>query len=81
VTYFVFELYVLCLNCIFLFSEKIQETLGMFYSPARPLTEATILRYRDAVGHLARRFFHLLLRWVFIFWLQCTEICNQIRVL
>lgn len=43
--------------------DRIQETLGLFYSPAKPLTEATILRYRDAVGHLARRFFHVLLRY------------------
>ncbi|XP_051775644.1 WD repeat-containing and planar cell polarity effector protein fritz homolog isoform X2 [Erpetoichthys calabaricus] len=42
---------------------QIEAVLGTFYTPARPLTETTVLEYRDAICKYARRFFHHLLRY------------------
>ncbi|KAG2467337.1 FRITZ protein, partial [Polypterus senegalus] len=42
---------------------QIEAALGTFYTPARPLTETTVLEYRDAICKYARRFFHHLLRY------------------
>ncbi|BFZ08000.1 hypothetical protein BsWGS_11039 [Bradybaena similaris] len=44
--------------------DQIQTALATFYAPKPPISEATILEYRDAVSQLARRFFHHLLRYV-----------------
>lgn len=41
----------------------LEKALGMFYSPKESLTDAVILEYRDPICRLARRFFHLLLRY------------------
>jgi len=41
----------------------LEDTLGTFYAPVRPLSENTILEYRDEISRVARRFFHLLLRY------------------
>jgi len=41
----------------------VEDTLGSFYAPVRPLQEGTILQYRDDIGRIARRFFHQLLRY------------------
>ncbi|XP_066918840.1 WD repeat-containing and planar cell polarity effector protein fritz homolog [Clytia hemisphaerica] len=40
----------------------VEDTLGSFYAPVRPLQESTILQYRDDISRIARRFFHQLLR-------------------
>ena len=65
---------ILCFNKIlnFLLSEEIQfnlqtqmfieQTLGSFYTPQRPLTEKTIEDYKYIVTRYARRFFYQLLR-------------------
>ncbi|XP_022251577.1 uncharacterized protein LOC111087827 [Limulus polyphemus] len=42
---------------------QLEAALGSFYGPNEPLPEVVILEYRDQVGHLARRFFHHLLRY------------------
>ncbi|XP_052249458.1 WD repeat-containing and planar cell polarity effector protein fritz homolog isoform X3 [Dreissena polymorpha] len=42
---------------------NLQTALGTFYSPKQPLSESTILDYRDPISRLARRFFHHLLRY------------------
>ncbi|KAL5007966.1 hypothetical protein ScPMuIL_013547 [Solemya velum] len=42
---------------------KTLSALGMFYAPKQPLSEVTILDYRDPISRLARRFFHHLLRY------------------
>ncbi|CAG5127985.1 unnamed protein product, partial [Candidula unifasciata] len=44
--------------------DQIQTALATFYAPKPPISEDTILEYRDAVSQLARRFFHHLLRYV-----------------
>ncbi|KAK2170734.1 hypothetical protein LSH36_1g25000 [Paralvinella palmiformis] len=41
---------------------QLETVLGTFYAPIRPLSEGTVLEYRDAISRLARRFFHHLLR-------------------
>lgn len=41
----------------------LETALGTFYAPKRPLSEMTILDYRDPISRLARRFFHHLLRY------------------
>lgn len=41
----------------------LEKSLGMFYSSKKSLTDAAILEYRDPICRLARRFFHLLLRY------------------
>ncbi|XP_060607543.1 WD repeat-containing and planar cell polarity effector protein fritz homolog [Ruditapes philippinarum] len=41
----------------------LETALGTFYLPKRPLSEMTILDYRDPISRLARRFFHHLLRY------------------
>ncbi|XP_076314611.1 WD repeat-containing and planar cell polarity effector protein fritz homolog [Tachypleus tridentatus] len=66
------ELCLKCLNCIcnWLLRKplnqdrevQLEAALGSFYGPNEPLSEVIILEYRDQVGHLARRFFHHLLR-------------------
>ena len=40
----------------------LEMSLGTFYAPKKPLSEGTILDYRDPISRLARRFFHHLLR-------------------
>jgi hypothetical protein len=66
---------ILCFNKIlnFLLSEEIQftlqtqmfieQTLGSFYTPQRPLNERTIEDYKYIVTRYARRFFYQLLRY------------------
>ncbi|XP_072265651.1 WD repeat-containing and planar cell polarity effector protein fritz homolog isoform X2 [Pyxicephalus adspersus] len=41
---------------------QLEACLGTFYSPGRPLMDATIMEYRDPISRYARRFFHHLLR-------------------
>lgn len=41
---------------------QLEAALGTFYAPAKPLSEVTVLEYRDPISRLARRFFHQLLR-------------------
>ncbi|XP_069787807.1 WD repeat-containing and planar cell polarity effector protein fritz homolog isoform X2 [Narcine bancroftii] len=41
----------------------LEATLGTFYAPARPLSDTTVLEYRDPISRYARRFFHHLLRY------------------
>ncbi|KAM3852607.1 WD repeat-containing and planar cell polarity effector protein fritz homolog [Vipera latastei] len=41
---------------------QLEATLGTFYAPTRPLSETTVLAYRDQISRYARRFFHHLLR-------------------
>ncbi|XP_070588639.1 WD repeat-containing and planar cell polarity effector protein fritz homolog isoform X4 [Erythrolamprus reginae] len=41
---------------------QLETTLGTFYAPTRPLSETTVLGYRDQISRYARRFFHHLLR-------------------
>ncbi|XP_044310351.1 WD repeat-containing and planar cell polarity effector protein fritz homolog isoform X1 [Varanus komodoensis] len=41
---------------------QLEASLGTFYAPTRPLSETTILEYRDQISRYARRFFHHLLR-------------------
>ncbi|XP_007428481.1 WD repeat-containing and planar cell polarity effector protein fritz homolog [Python bivittatus] len=41
---------------------QLEATLGTFYAPTRPLSETTVLEYRDQISRYARRFFHHLLR-------------------
>ncbi|XP_026524215.1 WD repeat-containing and planar cell polarity effector protein fritz homolog isoform X3 [Notechis scutatus] len=41
---------------------QLEATLGTFYAPTRPLSETTVLGYRDQISRYARRFFHHLLR-------------------
>jgi len=43
---------------------QLEAALATFYAPKPSISEATILEYREPVGLLARRFFHLLLRYV-----------------
>ncbi|KAL3874609.1 hypothetical protein ACJMK2_037597 [Sinanodonta woodiana] len=43
--------------------ENLEDSLGTFYAPKRPLSESTILDFRDPISRLARRFFHHLLRY------------------
>ncbi|CAG2235674.1 CPLANE5 [Mytilus edulis] len=45
------------------YSSQLESTLGTFYAPKRPLSEVTIMDYRDPISRLARRFFHQLLRY------------------
>ncbi|XP_078086568.1 WD repeat-containing and planar cell polarity effector protein fritz homolog isoform X2 [Mustelus asterias] len=42
---------------------QLEASLGAFYAPTRPLTDATVLEYRDPISRYARRFFHHLLRY------------------
>ncbi|XP_061478267.1 WD repeat-containing and planar cell polarity effector protein fritz homolog isoform X2 [Rhineura floridana] len=41
---------------------QLEASLGTFYVPSRPLSETTVLEYRDQISRYARRFFHHLLR-------------------
>lgn len=41
----------------------LEETLGSFYAPSRPLSDVTVLEFRDSISKLSRRFFHQLLRY------------------
>ncbi|KXJ12588.1 WD repeat-containing and planar cell polarity effector protein fritz-like [Exaiptasia diaphana] len=41
----------------------LEETLGSFYAPSRPLSDVTVLQFRDPISRLSRRFFHHLLRY------------------
>ncbi|XP_060113454.1 WD repeat-containing and planar cell polarity effector protein fritz homolog [Heteronotia binoei] len=42
---------------------QLEASLGAFYAPTRPLSETTVLGYRDPISRYARRFFHHLLRY------------------
>ncbi|XP_067900331.1 WD repeat-containing and planar cell polarity effector protein fritz homolog isoform X1 [Heterodontus francisci] len=42
---------------------QLEASLGTFYVPARPLSDTTVLEYRDPISRYARRFFHHLLRY------------------
>ncbi|XP_054857679.1 WD repeat-containing and planar cell polarity effector protein fritz homolog isoform X1 [Eublepharis macularius] len=42
---------------------QLEASLGTFYAPSRPLSETTVLEYRDPISRYARRFFHHLLRY------------------
>lgn len=42
---------------------QLEAALGTFYAPTRPLSETTVLEYRDPISKYARRFFHHLLRY------------------
>ncbi|XP_053140333.1 WD repeat-containing and planar cell polarity effector protein fritz homolog isoform X3 [Hemicordylus capensis] len=42
---------------------QLEASLGTFYAPTRPLSETTVLEYRDPLSRYARRFFHHLLRY------------------
>ncbi|XP_077171597.1 WD repeat-containing and planar cell polarity effector protein fritz homolog isoform X2 [Paroedura picta] len=42
---------------------QLEASLGTFYAPTRPLSETTVLGYRDPISRYARRFFHHLLRY------------------
>ncbi|PIK49110.1 hypothetical protein BSL78_14007 [Apostichopus japonicus] len=41
----------------------LQTCLGTFYAPIRPISDHVVVDYRDVVSRLARRFFHLLVRY------------------
>ncbi|KAJ6659569.1 hypothetical protein lerEdw1_018538 [Lerista edwardsae] len=41
---------------------QLEASFGTFYAPTRPLSETTVLEYRDPISRYARRFFHHLLR-------------------
>ncbi|XP_077782710.1 WD repeat-containing and planar cell polarity effector protein fritz homolog isoform X3 [Podarcis muralis] len=41
---------------------QLEASLRTFYAPTRPLSETTVLEYRDQISRYARRFFHHLLR-------------------
>ena len=40
----------------------LEEALGSFYAPSRPLSDVTVLEFREPISKLSRRFFHNLLR-------------------
>ncbi|XP_059842117.1 WD repeat-containing and planar cell polarity effector protein fritz homolog isoform X3 [Hypanus sabinus] len=42
---------------------QLEAALGTFYAPTRPLSDTTVLEYRDPISQYARRFFHHLLRY------------------
>ncbi|XP_066552952.1 WD repeat-containing and planar cell polarity effector protein fritz homolog isoform X2 [Amia ocellicauda] len=42
---------------------QLEAALGTFYAPSKPLSDTTVLEYRDAISKYARRFFHHLLRY------------------
>ncbi|XP_007890535.2 WD repeat-containing and planar cell polarity effector protein fritz homolog isoform X1 [Callorhinchus milii] len=42
---------------------QLESSLGTFYAPTRPLSDITVLEYRDPISRYARRFFHHLLRY------------------
>ncbi|KAJ8045024.1 WD repeat-containing and planar cell polarity effector protein fritz-like [Holothuria leucospilota] len=41
----------------------LQTCLGTFYAPIRPISDHVVVDYRNVVSRLARRFFHLLIRY------------------
>lgn len=41
----------------------LEEALGSFYAPSRPLSDVTVLEFREPISKLSRRFFHNLLRY------------------
>ncbi|CAN7939515.1 unnamed protein product, partial [Ixodes hexagonus] len=41
---------------------QLEAALGSFYGPAQPIPDPVVAEYGERVGHLARRFFHHLLR-------------------
>ncbi|XP_064490319.1 WD repeat-containing and planar cell polarity effector protein fritz homolog isoform X2 [Ornithodoros turicata] len=41
---------------------QLEAALGSFYGSAQPIPDAVVMEYGEQVGHLARRFFHHLLR-------------------
>ena len=55
-----------CVNEYFLMylTAQLEAALATFYAPKPSISESTILEYREPVGLLARRFFHLLLRYL-----------------
>ncbi|XP_028405974.1 WD repeat-containing and planar cell polarity effector protein fritz homolog [Dendronephthya gigantea] len=40
----------------------LEETLGCFYTPSRPINDVVVLQYRDPLSRYSRRFFYHLLR-------------------
>uniref|UniRef100_A0A8C5WY73 Uncharacterized protein n=1 Tax=Laticauda laticaudata TaxID=8630 RepID=A0A8C5WY73_LATLA len=57
---------------------QLEATLGTFYAPTRPLSETTVLGYRDQISRYARRFFHHLLRvGSFQFYLMLTSMVSR----
>ncbi|KAJ7344205.1 hypothetical protein JRQ81_000155 [Phrynocephalus forsythii] len=42
---------------------QLEASLGTFYAPTRPLSQTTVLEYREQISQYARRFFHHLLRY------------------
>ncbi|XP_070182027.1 WD repeat-containing and planar cell polarity effector protein fritz homolog isoform X2 [Littorina saxatilis] len=42
---------------------QLEAALATFYAPKPPMSEVTIVEYRDPISRLARRFFHHLLRY------------------
>ncbi|XP_078505569.1 WD repeat-containing and planar cell polarity effector protein fritz homolog isoform X5 [Lissotriton helveticus] len=42
---------------------QLEASLGTFYAPTKPLSDTTVLEYRDPISRYARRFFHHLLRY------------------
>ena len=51
-----------CLLYPSLTSGLLEEALGSFYAPSRPLSDVTVLEFREPISKLSRRFFHNLLR-------------------
>lgn len=49
--------------CIFDVVDQIQNALGTFHLPVKPLNPFVIDKYREEVRDLTRRFFHHLLRY------------------
>lgn len=45
------------------FTAQLEAALATFYAPKPPVSEVTIVEYRDPISRLARRFFHHLLRY------------------
>lgn len=61
-----FKSYCCYINQTFIFAliiAQLQATLATFYAPKPPISEVTIVEYRDPISRLARRFFHHLLRY------------------
>ena len=70
VWYIYFFSFLFCLARVFLQHKHslllveglLEETLGCFYTPYRPLTDVTVLQFRDPLSRWSRRFFYHMLR-------------------
>jgi hypothetical protein len=49
------------LNTIYL--GLLEETLGCFYTPSRPIDDVIVIKYRDPLSRWSRKFFYHLLRY------------------